>query len=111
MWTPDASTAGFRPQEGTVVQPTAAPGYFAVSPPRATAKIARIAAARADRQARAVPRCESTDVPPNAPARIAVVATRASSVIATSQCATVAHGAFPNFTVTPPSTAAVMTAP
>ena len=60
---------------------------------------------------RAVPRCASALAPPSAPARIAVVATSASSVIATSQCATVAHGALPIFTVTPPRIAAANTAP
>src|SRR5581483_10011750 len=103
-------TAGFAPQSGTVVQATDAPGYFAVSPPSATATMARPAAARADRAARADPRCVADACPPSAPARTAVVATNASSVIATSQCATVAHGAFSIFTVTPPSTAAASTA-
>ena len=50
------STAGFRPHPGTVVQAIGAPGYFAVRPPSATAKIASTAAPRADRHARAVPR-------------------------------------------------------
>ena len=52
----------------------------------------------------------ATLAPPSAPTRIAVVATIASSVIATSQCATVAQGAFRIFTVTPPRIAAANTA-
>ena len=47
MWTLPAATSGFGPQSGTVVHPTAAPGYLAVSPPSATAKIARTAAPNA----------------------------------------------------------------
>ena len=108
---PTRRPPGFGPHSGTVVQPTDAPGYFAVSPPSATAKIASTAAARAERAARARAALTRALVPPSAPARIAVVATIASSVIATSQCATVAHGALPIFTVTPPRIAAANTAP
>src|SRR5215467_14297087 len=110
MWTASEATAPFAPHSGTVVQPTAAPGYFAVRPPIATANIARTAAARPDRARRAVPGCASAEAPPSAPARTAVTATIARSVIATSQCATVAHGALPIFTVTPPRMAADTTA-
>src|SRR5438270_4433481 len=73
--------------------------------------MANAAAPRAERQVRSVPLWTTALLPPNSPARTDVVATVARSVIATSQCATVAHGAFAIFTVTPPRMAAANTAP
>src|SRR5579862_3160015 len=105
----DAGTSGLTPQSGKAKHPTPAFGSFAVTPPRAIkamaieAAIARLCAMRRLLE----PRFNVS--PLNVPARMAVVATSAISVIATIQCATVASGALSSFTVTPPSIAAKIT--
>ena len=100
------NTSGLGPHSGNFRQATAAPGNLAVSPPMTTATSAMPAPANVARLVLAdtPPSCAAT--PPSPPARTTVAATAATRLIATVQCATVAMGVLPSFTVTAPSIAA-----
>ena len=91
------------------VSATDAPGNFATRPPITTAMKASAAPAPSDRMARGVPPCDLALSPPRAPALTAVAITTPSSVIASVQCATVATGRLPSFTVAMPSNATATT--
>src|ERR671917_523522 len=105
-----ATAPGFVPQCGKLGHATAADGYFAVTPPRATAANASVAARRAARRVLAdtMPLLP-TGAPPSAPARMAVAATSPRRAIASVQCATVADAGLPRKTVNAPSSAVAKT--
>src|SRR2546423_3739364 len=107
MFAAAADTAGFAPHNGNLRQATGAPGYFAVTPPMTTASPASVAAAIAARMVFGEARRSSLGP---AVLRTIVATSRASSVIATHQCATVAAAWLCILTGTPPSLAAASTA-
>ena len=86
------ATSAFAPQSGKLRHATAAPGNLAVSPPITTVTSAIAAPANAARFDFGVAPPSSALAPPSPPARITVAATVATRLIATVQCATVAHG-------------------
>src|SRR5207237_9815506 len=85
-----APAAGSAPHNVNELQAMAALGSLAVSPPRETARNASTAAAFAARITRRDACSVAAAAPPSAPARIAAAPSVAKSVIARTQCATVA---------------------